>query len=335
MASAWRFIRLTVPGFALAALVALLAWATDARLGGSVMLYALLFGMLLNFLAARPAIAPGVAFTARPILRLGVALLGARLTLVDVHALGAATVTMVVLGVVVTLVGGVLIGNALGIGKRFSVLTAGAVAICGASAALAIAAVLPVRKDSERQTILAVAGVTTLSTVAMMTYPLLVGALGMDAGDAGVFLGASIHDVAQVVGAGYTVSDAAGETATLVKLIRVACLVPVVAVLSWLVARRSAPGDEGGPVPGLPPFLVAFVLLMLANTFGLIPAELQQAMTVAARYCLVLAVAALGIKTSMQSLLAVGPRPVAAMVLQTLLLAVFVLIALLFVLPLL
>ncbi|MEM8547933.1 MAG: putative sulfate exporter family transporter [Pseudomonadota bacterium] len=335
MASAWRLTRLTVPGFALAALVSLLAWATDARLGGSVMLYALLFGMLLNFLVARPAIAPGVAFTARPVLRLGVALLGARLTLVDVHALGAATVTMVVLGVVVTLVGGVLIGQMLGIGKRFSVLTAGAVAICGASAALAIAAVLPVQKDSERQTILAVAGVTTLSTVAMMTYPLLVGALGMDDGNAGVFLGASIHDVAQVVGAGYTVSEAAGETATLVKLMRVACLVPVVAVLSWLVARHSEPGDDGGPVPGLPLFLVAFVLLMLANTFGLIPTALQHAMTVAARFCLVLAVAARGIKTSMQSLLAVGPRPVAAMVLQTLLLAVFVMVALQFVLPLL
>ena len=107
-------------------------------------------------------------------------------------------------------------------------------AICGASAALAIAAVLPRREDSDRNTMVTIIGVAALSTVAMILYPLVAQALGMDERTAGVFLGASIHDVAQVVGAGFMISPDAAETATIVKLTRVVCLAPAVAVLALL-----------------------------------------------------------------------------------------------------
>lgn len=322
MKHTWKRLSEYAPGIALASSVALLAWLAEARIGGAVMLYALLFGMFLNPVASRGNLTSGIAFSARHVLRMGVALLGAKLTLVDAAALGAPTAILVVSGVLLTLIGGSLLGRACGLSKDFSVLTAGAVAICGASAALAIAAVLPAHKHSEQHTILAIAGVTTLSTIAMILYPLLAVALGMSDQTAGIFLGASIHDVAQVVGAADTISAQARDTATLVKLMRVACLVPVVAVLSWLVSRRGA---DSGSVPGLPAFLIAFVVLMLLNTFGLIPAGIQTVLAQAARIALVIAVAALGIKTSLKSILGVGPRPVAALILQTLLLGLFVL----------
>ena len=151
--------------------------------------------------------------------------------------LGWPVVALIVASVVATILVGGLIGRAFGLKGDQSVLSAGAVAICGASAALAIASVLPSHKDHERNTIMTVAGVTALSTVAMVAYPVFVTYLGYDNATAGVFLGATIHDVAQVVGAGYIISDQTGEISTLVKLIRVACLVPVVLMISLIPSQ--------------------------------------------------------------------------------------------------
>ncbi len=220
---------------------------------------------------------------------------------------------------VATILIGGLIGRASGLNSDQSILSAGAVAICGASAALAIASVLPSHKDHERNTILTVAGVTALSTLAMIFYPVLVTYLQYDDVTAGIFLGATIHDVAQVVGAGYIISDQAGEISTLVKLIRVACLVPVVITISLLMHRRRTQGSRGEPL--LPWFLVAFVVLVVVNSLGWVPAEARSVLTPVSSWCLLTAVAALGVKTSLKALAEVGPAPIAVMVAQTVLLA--------------
>jgi uncharacterized membrane protein YadS len=170
---------------------------------------------------------------------------------------------------------------------------------------------LPSHKDHERNTILTVAGVTALSTVAMVLYPVFVTYLDYDNATAGIFLGATIHDVAQVVGAGYIISDQTGEISTLVKLIRVACLVPVVIT-------------EAANEPLLPWFLVAFVALIIVNSFGWVPAEAHALLTPVSSWSLLTAVAALGVKTSLKSLADVGPAPVGVMLIQTAFLAVFV-----------
>ena len=217
---------------------------------------------------------------------------------------------------------GVMIARALKLKADFASLTAGAVAICGASAALAVSAVLPKHDKSEQQTILTVIGVTALSTVAMVLYPLLTAYVGFDDVTAGIYVGATIHDVAQVVGAGYTISPQAGEVATLVKLMRVACLIPVVAAVSFAFrAQRAAAGQS----PGLPFFLIGFVALLLLNSTGLLPAALVDALSWLSGFCLVVAVAALGVKTSLGGLVSVGVGPIIAITLQTLLLAAFVL----------
>jgi uncharacterized membrane protein YadS len=129
--------------------------------------------------------------------------------------------------------------------------------------ALAISSVLPAHKDHERNTILTVASVTALSTMAMVICPAFVTYLHYDDATAGVFLGATIHDVAQVVGAGYMISDQTGEISTVVKLMHVACLVPVVVSISPLTHRRRSP--EAGKAPLLPYFLMAFVVLVIGG----------------------------------------------------------------------
>jgi len=315
-------LRAAMPGLLLSATIALAVRFVSDRLGGPAMLYALLFGMAFNFLTEDERFASGIRFASRNILRIGVALLGLRITTGDVMELGWPVVALILGSVVATVLVGSLIGRAFGLKGDQSVLSAGAVAICGASAALAIASVLPGHKDHERNTILTVAGVTALSTVAMVVYPVLVTYLHYDNVTAGIFLGATIHDVAQVVGAGYMISDESGEISTLVKLIRVACLVPVVIAIS--LAMRRGRASTAGNVPLLPWFLVAFIVLVIVNSLGWVPAEAHTMLTPVSSWCLLTAVAALGVKTSLKALADVGPAPVGVMVLQTVFLALFV-----------
>ena len=311
-----------MPGLLLSATIALAVRFVSDGLGGPAMLYALLFGMAFNFLNDDERFASGIRFASRNILRLGVALLGLRITTADVMDLGWQVVGLIVAGVIATILVGGIIGRIGGLKGDQSILSAGAVAICGASAALAIASVLPSHKDHERNTILTVAGVTALSTIAMVVYPLAVTHLHYDNTTAGIFLGATIHDVAQVVGAGYIISDQTGEISTLVKLIRVACLVPVVIAISLIMHRRRSSDAAGGQL--LPWFLIAFVVLVIVNSLGWVPAEVQTVLTPTSSWFLLTAVAALGVKTSLKALVDVGPAPVGVMVVQTVFLAAFV-----------
>jgi uncharacterized integral membrane protein (TIGR00698 family) len=278
--------------------------------------------MAFHFLAEEGRCVAGVGFAARTVLRFGVALLGLRITLGQITGLGLEPVLIVIAGVTTTILSGWLIAKALGLERDLGLLTGGAVAICGASAALALSAVMPRHEHGERNTILTVVGVTTLSTVAMVLYPVLVRALGLADPEAGVFLGGTIHDVAQVVGAGYLISPAAGDVSTFVKLMRVAMLVPVVLCFTWLFRARTGGGRGALTLPG---FLVAFVALVLVNSLGLVPAAVAQAASDLSRWCLVTAIAALGIKTSLQKLAVVGWRAVALMFGETLFLALLVL----------
>ena len=161
-----------MPGLLLSATIALAVRFVSERLGGPAMLYALLFGMAFNFLTEDERFATGIRIASRNILRFGVALLGLRITMTEVADLGWPVLALIVASVLTTIILGGLVGRAFGLGDNQSVLSAGAVAICGASAALAISSVLPAHKDLERNTILTVAGVTALSTIAMVIHSL-------------------------------------------------------------------------------------------------------------------------------------------------------------------
>jgi len=222
------------PGLVIAGMVALAASWLAEHYATPVMLFALLLGIAVNFLSKDERCRPGLDFASRTVLRLGVALLGARITLEQIQSLGGGAVVLTAGAVVLTILCGVLLARITGLPRNFGLLTGGSVAICGASAALAIASVLPRGPDHERDTIMTVVAVTALSTIAMVLYPVLAAAIGFDEHTTGIFLGATIHDVAQVVGAGYSVSTQAGDTATIVKLFRVALLLPVVLLASAL-----------------------------------------------------------------------------------------------------
>lgn len=313
-----------LPGVLVSATIALAAAFLSEHYGGPLMLYALLLGMAFHFLSEDKPCLPGIDFAARSILRVGVALLGVRITLDQVASLGVSSVVMVVLVVILTIAVGVLLSRCLGLSQQQGLLSAGAVAICGASAALALSSVMPKNQHSERTTLLTVVGVTTLSTVAMVVYPLLVDFIGLDEQAAGVFLGATIHDVAQVVGAGYIISAQTGDVSTVVKLLRVAMLVPVVFCFSMMF-RNANDDNERVKTPLLPGFLLVFIMLVVLNSSGVIPTMLVSQLSELSRCALVTAISALGIKTSFRRLAVVGWKPVVLMVGETLFLALLVL----------
>ncbi|MFT4792883.1 MAG: putative integral membrane protein (TIGR00698 family) [Paracoccaceae bacterium] len=314
------------PGIAVSVVVAAAAKFLSEHYGAPAMLMALLLGIAFHFLAEEGRCAVGIGFTSRAVLRIGVALLGARISVDLLIGLGPELIALVVLGVVATIGFGLLGARLLGRGWRFALLTGGAVAICGASAAMAIAAVLPRNERSERNLIFTVLAVTVLSTLAMIAYPVIAQALGLDDLATGVFLGGTIHDVAQVVGAGFSVSEQTGETATLVKLIRVTMLAPVVLIFS-LGIRSFAEADQGGgPRPPLVPvFVLGFLALAAMNSVGMIPPGVGAALGDLSRWALLVSIAAVGMRTSLKSILGVGSQAIVLIVAETVFLAGFIL----------
>ena len=293
---------------------------------GPIMLFALLLGMAMNFLSEVDRCKAGISFASRTVLRLGVALLGFRITIGEIAELGWQPVVLVISVVTLTILVSTWAARAMGFKTEFGILSGGATAICGASAAMALSAALPPHERKERATGFTIIGVSTLSTIAMILYPAISNLFGFDDHHAGVFIGATIHDVAQVVGAGYAISPEAGDTATVVKLMRVAMLLPVIVTVGLWARRRGGHGDGERP-PLLPWFVTAFAALVVVNSLVPIPEFVRSAGNEASRWCLVAAISALGIKTHFSEIVDIGWKPVVLMVLETVFIAGLALLA--------
>lgn len=328
LAPAW----LRLPGFALACVLALAATFVSSMHGGPQMLYALLMGVAFHYLSKDAQTRPGIEFCSRSVLRLGVGLLGARITASQIAGLGWTTAAIVVLAVVSTLLFGYGLARRLGMTRAQGVLSGGAVAICGASAALAISAVLPRDKESERFTLMVVVTVTVLSTIAMVLYPLITQFLRLPPELAGLFLGGTIHDVAQVAGAGYMLNHQTGDYAVIVKLFRVSMLAVVVVVVSAMFRSQrqvAEKADAALPQKLVPWFLWLFIALVALNSAGGVPAPVQDGLNWVSRACLVVAIVALGMKTSFVELKSFGWRPLVMLLSETVWMAALVLVLIL------
>lgn len=306
-------IAVLAPGVLIAFTIAAAAQFISEHYNAPVMLFALLIGMAFHFLSLEGRCAAGVQFTSSRLLKIGVALLGARVTFSDLASLGPKPIMLTPVLIAATIASGVGFSMLFGRKTRFGVLTGGAVAICGASAALAISAALPPRQDGERDTLFTVIAVTTLSTVAMVIYPIIFHAFGFDDKQIGYLIGATIHDVAQVVGAGYAVSDEAGAIATYVKLLRVAFL-PVVVVAIALLGNR---GVDRAKTP-FPWFAIGFAAVLAANSLGFLPGPVRATVAATSQWLLVAAISALGMKTSLKAMADLGPRHIGVVVAETL-----------------
>jgi uncharacterized integral membrane protein (TIGR00698 family) len=287
--------------------------AAGGRFGIPSVVIALVIGMLLHPLASTARFEPGMTFCVKKLLRWAIALLGLRVALGDIVALGLSTALLVIVAMAATVTSGFLMARWLGRDTGAGALAGVATAVCGASAALATASVLPDYRGKAADVAFTVIAMNVLSTLAMLAYPLVCLWLGFSPTQTGIMLGATIHDVAQVVGAGQSVSDEAANAAIIVKLFRVFMLLPAVLVVGWWMLREGA-HTENAKVP-VPVFAIVFLCLCLLNSvLATQPAlagtyaPIRDILLEISRWGLLIAIAALGLGTSMAAMARLGWR---------------------------
>jgi uncharacterized integral membrane protein (TIGR00698 family) len=298
------------PGLMLVAFVTIMAFAARLVSGATVfspMILAIIAGMLFHNVVGTPHRAKaGVTFAMRPLLRLAIILLGLQLTAAQMAAVGYSGIVVIVLTLAATFLFTTWLGRVLGVEHKLSCLIAAGTSICGASAVIATNAVTNAHDEDVAY---AVACVTLFGSIAMFVYPLLPALLHLDARAYGLWSGASIHEIAQVIAAAFQDGRQAGEFATIAKLTRVAMLAPVVLLVS-LFARRAASGHEarkaGTPIPW---FVLGFVAMVALNSIVTIPAEARAHIATITTVLLSMALAAMGLDTDVRKLRARGLRP--------------------------
>jgi uncharacterized integral membrane protein (TIGR00698 family) len=322
------------PGVALSVAVAITAFLLEPtlrRLTGGVslpaMVLALFLGVALNKLGSDPRFQPGITWCVKKLLRIAIALLGLRIALGDILGLGLGTILLVIAAMAITIVSAIWFARLLGQPDGYGALAGAATAVCGASATLATTTVVPNYPRKEADTAFTVIMANAISTLVMLAYPPWCIWLGLTSRETGLMLGITIHDMAQVVGAGYAISDPVGNTAVIVKLFRVFLLLPVVLIIGWWFMRRGEQtGDAKVPMPV---FAVVFLVLALVNTaalampaLGPIYGPVKALLNEVSRWGLLIAISALGLGTSLSAILAVGWRHVAVFMGATLVILV-------------
>lgn len=312
----WLMMRGLAPGLGLAAAIAIVSvllepFAVDTaefvlgfRIAVPAILIALIIGMAFHITNPASPVQPGLTFAVKKLLRVAIALLGLRIAFSDIAALGLSTALLIILSMAATIIVGFALARLVGRDDPFGALAGAATAVCGASAALATSSVLPPGQNRDADVAFTVMAVNALSTVAMLAYPAIGLALGYDPRAMAILLGGTIHDVAQVVGAGYSLSPEIGNSAVIVKLFRVFLLLPVVLAIGWYFTRRGAAhGDAKVPFPL---FAVVFLALAALNSTGLVPSLVKDVLGEVSRWGLLMAIAALGLGTSLGAVLRIG-----------------------------
>jgi uncharacterized integral membrane protein (TIGR00698 family) len=308
------------PGLLVCILAGILAAYISKITMVPVMLLAIIIGLLLHVLNSVSILKDGINWSSRGLLYAGVALMGLRIDLTDLSQVGFMAPLFVILTLITTLLVGYAIARALGQSKDFSILMSGAVGICGVSAAAAICSALEDNPLRDAQLAITIAGITVLSTLAMLLYPFISNALNLNILESGIFMGGGIHNVSQAVGAGYAVSNEAGDLAVIFKLIRVSMLLPVIIIISLVWGKGSStpyPNVRSKLKASTPPFLVVFCLLALLSCLNIVPDLAKNAGNISAHWALIISLVAIGIKTDTRLVMKVGAMPLTIMTLTT------------------
>ncbi len=308
-----------LPGLLLAVLLGSAAlWIADLpwvqrTLHWSALLIVILLGMAWRSLAPVPVAAePGIRLAQRPLLRWAVAGLGFRLSVMELWKIGGPALVVVSVSTFAALAFGWWVARRLGVNEKLGLLLGAGGAICGASAVVAADSVVQAERHDAA---LALGIITLLGTAGIVIYPLLHRALGTSEFIYGVWDGASLHEMAQVVAAGFNVSEEAARVATVVKLARIALLAPVVFYLAWVLRRRHAQVGLATVAP-VPWFLVLFLAFAVLNSTALVPATWRDLIRRADLWLLCVGMAGVGLQTGFSDLKEAGLRPIAAGALQ-------------------
>ena len=292
----------------------------------SPMILATVIGMALHNIVGTPAWAkPGVKFSLRRVLRLGIILLGLQLMASQVAQVGLTGVAIIAATLIATLVFTKWLGRVIGVDAKLAELIGAGTSICGASAVIATNTVT---RGSDEDVAYAVACVTVFGSFSMLLYPLLPGLLHLSPGAYGLWAGASIHEIAQVVAAAFQDGARSGELGTVSKLTRVMMLAPVVITLGLVAMRRASPtaGQSANAAPPMPWFVLGFVAMVIVNSLVAIPAVPKGWIVAGTTFMLSMALAAMGIETDFRKLKAEGVKPLLLAAAAWLFIAIFSLV---------
>lgn len=298
-----------LPGLLLTAAIAAVALALPPLFGMltlSPLLLAILLGWALRVvLRGVPLICrPGVAFAQKRLLRFAIVLLGLQISLSDIAALEIKGLVVVVVALILTVCTVLWAAPRLGVDGRLAAMIAAGTSICGVSAVIAASSVVRGRDD---EVAYAVGTVTLFGTCAMFLYPALLPFLSLTPQEYGLWTGASVHEIAQVVAAAFQGGQASGEFGTIVKLSRVVLLAPTVVALGLWIRR----GEHTSASVPFPWFVVGFVVLATVTTVDVLPAEATQPLIASTPFLLSMALAALGVTMDVGSIRRTGSRPLA------------------------
>ncbi len=297
----------------LSTLIAELDWFRTVSI--SAMIVGIIIGMIFANLPVRQALPAscnaGIKFCSKRILRTGIVLYGFRLTLTDVAEVGIAAVIIDAIIVCSTIGLGLLIGRTMKMDKDITLLTSCGSAICGAAAVLGAEGAISAKPY---KTAVAVSTVVIFGTLAMFLYPVMdrMGILGLDPSMMGIYTGATVHEVAHVVGAGNAMGPEAASTSMIVKMIRVMMLVPVLILLAfWAGNRKSSDTPKEGSKKKIviPWFAINFLIVIIFNSLVALPSWLTEALNFISTFCLTMAMTALGVETSFDKFKQAGAKP--------------------------
>ncbi|NMW32224.1 putative sulfate exporter family transporter [Altererythrobacter sp. RZ02] len=316
-----RTIASYLPGLAVVAVAALAALWLSEHYGPPAILMGLLIGLALNFVSADKRLSAGLDLASQTLLRLGIVLLGLRITIGEITDLGLYPFLALVVIIATVIFAGLLAARLFKQDILFGLLAGGATAICGASAALALWSIIGEKRVSQERFTIVLLGTTIASACAMTFYPAIAAFLGLSDTQAGFLIGASIHDVAQAIGGGFSYSEHAGEVATVVKLSRVSLLVPVLLIVT-VVLNRSGAADGAQQTftlrQGLPWFIAGFIALVIVNSVVALPAIVSSSGISIANILLLLAVIAAAVKSNLAGLLSHGLQCFGPVIMTTL-----------------
>ena len=302
-----------LPGLLLLSGVVALAFGVNSFVpAASPIAVAVLFGLMIGNFLGWPAFAKaGTEVAAKRFLRIGVVLLGLQISFLSLREIGVPGLAVVLLVVFGTFFGIQLLGRILNVDEPLRLIIGAGFAICGVTA---VAAVSPVARANKAQVSYAVALVALFGTLSIAVFPAVAGALALNEVTAGSWVGAGVHDVAQVVATASVIGPAALDAAIVVKLTRVLMLVFIVLLVAWLAGKNT-----GADMPALPmskkwrmyfpPFILAFLVAILIGNSGVLNDTWLDAGVLVSRVFLTFGCAALGVGVSWVAIRAVGARP--------------------------
>ena len=300
-----------LPGLALTVGIVTLGVVIAQWTGYSAVLVTLAFGMLFNPFVERPDVGPkveaGLQVSLGVPFQVGTSLLGLRITVELLDMMSAGVLFLILSSIGLTVAVSVIANRWIRWSGLEAVLTGCSVAICGASALLALSSVLRQGRLTQEKLIALIVTVIGFSAIAMLTYPFVVRWLGFDDATGALIMGATIHQISQVVGAGAFFGEDGMAIATMSKMLRVVCLVPVTILFVWIYTKLEGPSERKvHPIKNIPLFVFGFLLCLSINLSGLVPESITSGLLSLSNALILLAVAAISVKTNLRALLGVG-----------------------------